>query len=190
MYWLDAFEDPYLQPGTVYLFGKTFIESAQSYVSCCVIVKHIERHIYVLPRDTVTYSMFHSTWKCLHLEPFYPTGHRLENGPEPGETSWFHGRLWRVQHPDCRTLQNSPVQVTPSHQEIRLWTTDGSPRKRILGSEIYIRLSRFAPKFERINIQPRIWYQPNRFGKLFIREAYQGSVLVKHQKPCKSKSTS
>jgi len=93
MYWLDAFEDPYLQPGTVYLFGKTFIESANSYVSCCVIVKHIERHIYVLPRDTVTYSMCHSVWKCLHLELFYPTGHRLENGPEPGEASWFHGRL-------------------------------------------------------------------------------------------------
>lgn len=56
MYWFDAFEDPYLQPGTVYLFGKIYIESAQSYVSCCVSVKNIEKHIYVLPRDTVIQS--------------------------------------------------------------------------------------------------------------------------------------
>ena len=53
MYWLDAYEDPYVQPGTVYLFGKVYIETAKSYVSCCLTVKNIERHVYVLPRDTV-----------------------------------------------------------------------------------------------------------------------------------------
>ena len=53
LYWFDAYEDPYQQPGTVYLFGKVYIESAKSYVSCCVSVKNIERHIYVLPRETV-----------------------------------------------------------------------------------------------------------------------------------------
>ena len=53
MYWMDAYEDPYTQPGTVYLFGKVFVESAQSYVSCCVSIKNIEKHIYVLPRETV-----------------------------------------------------------------------------------------------------------------------------------------
>lgn len=53
MYWLDAFEDAFHQPGTVYLFGKTYVESAKSFVSCCVCVRNIERHIYVLPRDTV-----------------------------------------------------------------------------------------------------------------------------------------
>ncbi|EFX79893.1 hypothetical protein DAPPUDRAFT_304346 [Daphnia pulex] len=53
MYWFDAYEDPYMQPGTVFLFGKIFIESAKAYVSCCVSVKNIEKHIYVLPRDTV-----------------------------------------------------------------------------------------------------------------------------------------
>ncbi|XP_072306789.1 DNA polymerase alpha catalytic subunit [Eucyclogobius newberryi] len=50
-YWLDAFEDPYSQPGVVYLFGKVWIESAKSYVSCCVSVRNIERTMYLLPRE-------------------------------------------------------------------------------------------------------------------------------------------
>lgn len=49
-YWLDAYEDYYKQPGTVYLFGKVWIESAQTHVSCCVTVRNIERRIYLLPR--------------------------------------------------------------------------------------------------------------------------------------------
>ncbi|XP_075450380.1 DNA polymerase alpha catalytic subunit isoform X1 [Ascaphus truei] len=51
-YWLDAYEDQYNQPGVVYLFGKVWIESANTYVSCCVAVKNIERTIYLLPRET------------------------------------------------------------------------------------------------------------------------------------------
>ncbi|XP_010764060.1 DNA polymerase alpha catalytic subunit-like, partial [Notothenia coriiceps] len=50
-YWLDAFEDAYNQPGVVYLFGKVWIESAESHVSCCVSVKNIERTMYLLPRE-------------------------------------------------------------------------------------------------------------------------------------------
>lgn len=50
-YWLDAFEEPYSQPGVVYLFGKVWIESAKSHVSCCVTVKNIERTMYLLPRE-------------------------------------------------------------------------------------------------------------------------------------------
>uniref|UniRef100_A0A3P9L8F1 DNA polymerase n=1 Tax=Oryzias latipes TaxID=8090 RepID=A0A3P9L8F1_ORYLA len=53
-YWLDAFEDPYNQPGVVYLFGKVWIQSAKSHVSCCVTVKNIERTIYLLPREYKT----------------------------------------------------------------------------------------------------------------------------------------
>ncbi|XP_069103569.1 DNA polymerase alpha catalytic subunit-like isoform X1 [Argopecten irradians] len=51
-YWLDAYEDPYNNPGTVYLFGKVWIESAKTHVSCCVTVKNIERRLYLLPRKT------------------------------------------------------------------------------------------------------------------------------------------
>ncbi|XP_012945500.1 DNA polymerase alpha catalytic subunit isoform X2 [Aplysia californica] len=49
-YWFDAYEDSYNQPGVVYLFGKVYVESAQTYVSCCVTVKNIERRLYLLPR--------------------------------------------------------------------------------------------------------------------------------------------
>ncbi|XP_069800920.1 DNA polymerase alpha catalytic subunit isoform X2 [Dendropsophus ebraccatus] len=51
-YWLDAYEDQYNQPGVVYLFGKVWIESANTHVSCCVSVKNIERTVYLLPRET------------------------------------------------------------------------------------------------------------------------------------------
>ncbi|XP_006921022.1 DNA polymerase alpha catalytic subunit [Pteropus alecto] len=51
-YWLDAYEDQYNQPGVVFLFGKVWIESAKTHVSCCVMVKNIERTLYFLPRET------------------------------------------------------------------------------------------------------------------------------------------
>lgn len=51
MFWLDAYEDPFRQPGTVYLFGKVWVESMKGHVSCCVAVKNIERKIYLLPRE-------------------------------------------------------------------------------------------------------------------------------------------
>ncbi|XP_049775564.1 DNA polymerase alpha catalytic subunit [Schistocerca cancellata] len=50
-FWLDAYEEPFKQPGVVYLFGKVFVQSAKTYVSCCVSVKNIERKIYLLPRE-------------------------------------------------------------------------------------------------------------------------------------------
>ncbi|CAL1543599.1 unnamed protein product [Lymnaea stagnalis] len=49
-YWLDAYEDTYHQPGVVYLFGKVYVESIKSYVSCCVTVRNIERRLFILPR--------------------------------------------------------------------------------------------------------------------------------------------
>ncbi|XP_017526531.2 DNA polymerase alpha catalytic subunit isoform X2 [Manis javanica] len=50
-YWLDAYEDQYSQPGVIFLFGKVWIESAKIHVSCCVMVKNIERTLYFLPRE-------------------------------------------------------------------------------------------------------------------------------------------
>merc|ERR1739838_1020033 len=47
MYWLDAYEDYYRQPGIVYLFGKVWIESAKSYVSCCLQVENIEKRVFL-----------------------------------------------------------------------------------------------------------------------------------------------
>ncbi|XP_071950860.1 DNA polymerase alpha catalytic subunit-like [Antedon mediterranea] len=51
-YWFDSYEDPYKQPGVVYLFGKVWIDSAKTHVSCCVPVKNIERQVFLLPRET------------------------------------------------------------------------------------------------------------------------------------------
>lgn len=42
--------------GVVFLFGKVWIESAQTHVSCCVMVKNIERTLYFLPREMVNIS--------------------------------------------------------------------------------------------------------------------------------------
>lgn len=49
-YYLDAYENPYKNPGTVYLFGKTYVPSHDVYCSCCVMVHCIPRRIYLLPR--------------------------------------------------------------------------------------------------------------------------------------------
>lgn len=51
--------------GVVFLFGKVWIESANTYVSCCVTVKNIERTVYLLPRETVSISFKHVRHKCL-----------------------------------------------------------------------------------------------------------------------------
>jgi DNA polymerase alpha subunit A len=55
MFWWDAFEDPFKHPGTVYLFGK--IKSAvkdsksQQWISTCLIIRNIEKHVFLLPRQ-------------------------------------------------------------------------------------------------------------------------------------------
>ncbi|TRY76652.1 hypothetical protein TCAL_04076 [Tigriopus californicus] len=50
MYWLDAFEDPFKQPGKIWLFGKVFIQRAGTHVSCCLQVNRIMRRIFLLKR--------------------------------------------------------------------------------------------------------------------------------------------
>ncbi|XP_029039913.1 DNA polymerase alpha catalytic subunit isoform X1 [Osmia bicornis bicornis] len=55
-YWWDAYEDPYKQPGIVYLFGKVFVPSIKEYRSCCITVKNIPRRIYLLPRAYIKTS--------------------------------------------------------------------------------------------------------------------------------------
>ena len=42
--------------GVVFLFGKVWIKSAETHVSCCVMVENIERTLYLLPRETVNVS--------------------------------------------------------------------------------------------------------------------------------------
>jgi len=50
---LDAFEDVFKQPGVVFLFGKVKPTNVNTYVSCCVVVKNIERRMFLLPKNSV-----------------------------------------------------------------------------------------------------------------------------------------
>ncbi|KNC54797.1 DNA polymerase [Thecamonas trahens ATCC 50062] len=49
-YYLDAFEEKYKRPGTVYLVGKVAAPGSNKYASVCVTVPGIQRRLYVLPR--------------------------------------------------------------------------------------------------------------------------------------------
>lgn len=49
MWWYDAYERK--EKGYVYLFGKVLNRGNGKYVSCCVVVKNIERNLFFLPRN-------------------------------------------------------------------------------------------------------------------------------------------
>ncbi|ODN03191.1 DNA polymerase alpha catalytic subunit [Orchesella cincta] len=48
-YWLDICEEP-RNPGHLYVFGKVQV-SAQNYASCCLVLKNVNRVIYLLPKE-------------------------------------------------------------------------------------------------------------------------------------------
>ncbi|VDP01660.1 unnamed protein product [Soboliphyme baturini] len=50
-YYLDLYEDCYKHPGVVHLFGKVNNSQTDSWFSCCVTIKNIERRIWILPRE-------------------------------------------------------------------------------------------------------------------------------------------
>ncbi|XP_075981647.1 DNA polymerase alpha catalytic subunit [Anticarsia gemmatalis] len=53
-YWLDAWEDRFVKPGVVYLFGKVYVNPSNKKagaVSCCLVVKNVNRQIFLLPRE-------------------------------------------------------------------------------------------------------------------------------------------
>ncbi|XP_039745237.1 DNA polymerase alpha catalytic subunit [Pararge aegeria] len=53
-YWLDAWEDRYVKPGVVYLFGKVYVNPSNKKAgcaSCCLVVKNVNRQLFLLPRE-------------------------------------------------------------------------------------------------------------------------------------------
>ncbi|CAB3220978.1 unnamed protein product [Arctia plantaginis] len=53
-YWLDAWEDRFVKPGVVYLFGKVYVNPSkkkEGAISCCLVVKNVNRQIFLLPRE-------------------------------------------------------------------------------------------------------------------------------------------
>lgn len=56
-YWLDAWEDRFVKPGVVYLFGKVYVNPSNKKagcVSCCLVVKNVDRQLFLLPREYVS----------------------------------------------------------------------------------------------------------------------------------------
>ncbi|CAH0698815.1 unnamed protein product [Spodoptera exigua] len=53
-YWLDAWKDRFVKPGVVYLFGKVYANPSNKKagcVSCCLVVKNVNRQMFLLPRE-------------------------------------------------------------------------------------------------------------------------------------------
>ncbi|KAI9032680.1 hypothetical protein CLU79DRAFT_727437 [Phycomyces nitens] len=50
VWWYDVYERR--EKGDIYLFGKVLEKTTNSYISCCVNVKNIERNVFVLPRES------------------------------------------------------------------------------------------------------------------------------------------
>ncbi|KAI8579056.1 hypothetical protein K450DRAFT_175568 [Umbelopsis ramanniana AG] len=59
MWWFDAYERR--EKGQVYLFGKTLNKATNTYISCCVTVKNIQRSVFVLPRQYKLDKSGHTT---------------------------------------------------------------------------------------------------------------------------------
>lgn len=56
-YWLDAWEDRFVKPGVVYMFGKVYVNPSNKKagaVSCCLTVRNVNRQIFLLPREYVS----------------------------------------------------------------------------------------------------------------------------------------
>ncbi|CAL9242710.1 unnamed protein product [Arabidopsis halleri] len=53
-YILDAYEKPFdASMGTILLFGKVKVKKEDTYKSCCVVVKNIQRCVYAIPNDSI-----------------------------------------------------------------------------------------------------------------------------------------
>lgn len=50
-FWFDAFSDTSRNTDTIYLFGKVWNEKLSKYINSSLVVKNIERRIYLLPRE-------------------------------------------------------------------------------------------------------------------------------------------
>ncbi|KAJ3040455.1 DNA-directed DNA polymerase alpha catalytic subunit pol1 [Rhizophlyctis rosea] len=57
MFWFDALE----KDGVIYLFGKALHKKDNKYISCCAIVKNIERNLFFLPRQRMLDDSGHET---------------------------------------------------------------------------------------------------------------------------------
>ena len=95
MYWLDAYEDAYQHPGTVWLFGKVWVGEAKAWASCCVTVKTIPRRVFLAKRD------FHTNTKTGEVNEDKPvTSMDLYN-----EFNEKIAKRYKIQEHRCRPVE-------------------------------------------------------------------------------------
>lgn len=73
-YWLDAWEDRFVKPGVVYLFGKVYVNPLNKKAgcaSCCLVVKNVNRQLFLLPREYVSICSIRNYIVQLILHNFF-----------------------------------------------------------------------------------------------------------------------
>lgn len=154
--WVLVNPFPYLPcgPGVVYLFGKVWIESAKSYVSCCVSVKNIERTMYLLPREYVSRTLTSHLGKCPC--PDKPVGRKKLHSRKQKMPFWnglnyfacvfFVNRKWTLRRARCWTLLwewwTSTRSLTSSLRSSRSWSSSPKSAKSSLSKDCVLFLQR------------------------------------------------
>ena len=120
-YWFDAYEDPYNQPGTLYLFGKVLVRKPDTFASCCVTVRGIERVMYVLPREKPDGTRFPASEVYKEVRTACVVGDSLVATPPCVLT---RPRVWLYAvggscHAE-RASQRSPHALSPGAEELLL----------------------------------------------------------------------
>lgn len=119
VYWLDAYEDKEIKPGSVFMMGKVWIPSVKRYESICVIVTELLRTIHLLKRNSnITPAQIHeeiellrsrtpiSRWSMEIVDKFYA----FENPDVPEK-----GTYAQVQYSSKFPVVNLPPGKTFSH---------------------------------------------------------------------------
>ncbi|CAK1548647.1 unnamed protein product [Leptosia nina] len=109
-YWIDAWEDRFVKPGVVYLFGKVYVNPTNKKagcVSCCLVVKNINRQMFLLPRehklDPVTFEATDEEVTIMDMYQEFNTSVAAELGIKE-----FKSR--KISKNYCFNIPNVPAQ--------------------------------------------------------------------------------
>ncbi|XP_068628346.1 DNA polymerase alpha catalytic subunit [Battus philenor] len=109
-YWLDAWEDRFVKPGVVYLFGKTYVNPLNKQagcVSCCLVVKNVDRQLFLLPRE---YKLDPVTLEQTDQEVSMMDMYQEFNGTIANELGLSEFKSRKVTKNYCFNLPNIPAQ--------------------------------------------------------------------------------
>ncbi|CAG4963801.1 unnamed protein product [Parnassius apollo] len=109
-YWLDAWEDRFVKPGVVYLFGKTYVDPSNKQagcVSCCLVVKNVNRQLFLLPRE---YKLDPVTLEPTDQEVTMMDMYQEFNETVAGELGLKEFKSRKVTKSYCFNLPDIPAQ--------------------------------------------------------------------------------